>query len=161
MFKSLSSEDMKNALLIKKSHFQEEIPWYGKIQNLVTVEAGWFLMILQKFKSCQVIATSSVQDSWIYQHLKILAIQMNFWLILLDGTTRKQTIILTQLNFLTDLNQLLHSLPKPEEVNNTYRISLNNVLPWIMFPLEQCPLFWKSLVHKNGTLFKFLDFWNC
>jgi hypothetical protein len=40
MFKFLSSEDMRNALQIKKSHFQEEIPWFGKIQNLVTVEAG-------------------------------------------------------------------------------------------------------------------------
>ena len=118
MFKFLSSEDLRNALQIKKSHFQEGIPWFGKIQNLVTVEAGWFLMILQKFKSYQVIATNSVQDSWKYHHLKILAIQKNLWLILLDGTTRKQTIILTQLNFLTDLNQLLHSLPKPEEVNN-------------------------------------------
>ena len=118
MFKFLSSEDLRNALQIKKSHFQEGIPWFGKIQNLVTVEAGWFLMILQKFKSYQVIATNSVQDSWKYHHLKILAIQMNFWLILLDGTTKKQTIILSQLNFLTGLNQLLHSLPKPEEVNN-------------------------------------------
>ena len=117
MFKFLSSEDMRNALQIKKSHFQEVIPWFGKIQNLVTVEAGWFLMILQKFKSYQVIATNSVQDSWKYHHLKILAIQINFWLILLDGTTRKQTIILSQLNFLIDLNQLLHSLHKPEEVN--------------------------------------------
>ena len=125
MFKFLSSEDMRNALQIKKSHFQEGIPWFGKIQNLVTVEAGWFLMILQKFKSYQVIATNSVQDSWKYRHLKILEIQMNFWLILLDGTTRKQTIILSQLNFLTDLNQLLqwvHSLPKPEEVNNICHI---------------------------------------
>ena len=118
MFKFLSSEDMKNALQIKKSHFQEGIPWFGKIQNLVTVEAGWFLMILQKFKSYQVIATNSVLDSWKYHHLEILAIQMNIWLILLDGTTKKQIIILTQLNFLTDLIQLLHSLPKPEEVNN-------------------------------------------
>ena len=119
MFKFLSSEDMKNALQIKKSHFLEVIPWFGKIPNLVIAEAGWFLMILQKFKSYQVIATNSVQDSWKYHHLKILAIQMNFWQILLDGTTRKQTIILSQLNFLIDLNQLLHSIPKPEEVNNT------------------------------------------
>ena len=118
MFKCLSSEDMKNALQIKKSHFQEGIPWFGKIRNLVTVEAGWFLMILQKFKSYQVIATNSVQDSWKYHHLKILAIQMNFWQILLDGTTRKQTIILSKLNFLTDLNQLLYFLPKQDEVNN-------------------------------------------
>ena len=120
MFKFLSSEDMKNALQIKKSHFQEGIPWFGKIQNLVIVEAGWFSMILQKFKSYQVIATNSVQDSWKYHHLKILAIQMSFWLVLLDGTTRKQTIILLQLNFLTDLNQPLHSLHKPEEVNNIF-----------------------------------------
>ena len=123
MFKFLSSEDMKNALQIKRSHFQEGIPWFGKIQNLVTVEAGWFLMILQKFKSYQVIATNSVQDSWKYHHLKILAIQINFWLILLDGTIRKQTIILSKLNFLTDLIQLLHSLPKPEEVNNTFLLT--------------------------------------
>jgi hypothetical protein len=27
-----------------------------------------------------------------------------------------------------------------------------------MSPLEKCPLFWKSLVHKKGTLFKFLHF---
>jgi hypothetical protein len=40
MFKFLSSEDMRNALQIKKSHFQEGIPWFGKIQNLVTVGAG-------------------------------------------------------------------------------------------------------------------------
>ena len=46
-----------------------------------------------------------------------------------------------------------------------YRISLNNVLPWIMSPLnsaplELCPLFWKTFVHKKGTLFKFLHFWS-
>ena len=144
MFKFLSSGDMKNALQIKRSHFQEGIPWFGKIQNLVIVEAGWFSMILQKFKSYQVIATNSVQDSWKYHHLKILAIQMNFWLVLLDGTTRKQTIILSKLNFLTDLIQLLHSLPKPEEVNNICYImhglfSINNVLitwfheSWLVF----------------------------
>ena len=156
MFKFLSLEDMRNALQIKKSHFQEGIPWFGKIQNLVTVEAGWFLMILQKFKSYQVIATNSVQDSWKYHHLKILAIQMNFWLILLDGTTRKQTIILSQLNFQTDLNQLLHSLPKPEEVNN---------ICYIMHGLLSIPMYnvlikwfhksWLAFTKKKHFLIRF------
>ena len=37
-----------------------------------------------------------------------------------------------------------------------YRISLNNVPPWIV-----SPLFKKSLLHKKGTVLKYLHFWNC
>ena len=55
---------------------------------------------------------------------------------------------------------LLLSIVKPPTllVSSTYRISLNNILPWIMSPLEQCPLFWKILVHKKEHYSNFCTF---
>ena len=41
-------------------------------------------------------------------------------------------------------------------LKESYCISLISIPP-----LNNFPLFWKNLIHKKGTLFKLLHFWNC